>query len=68
MHTYIWLVCGSSVRIKEQTPQRHISKRDWTTTSNFINYSALNSEHTELGGPNVFSSRINNHALSDNHN
>ena len=30
---------------KEQTPYKLIFKRDWTTSSNFINYFTLNSEH-----------------------
>ena len=40
----IWLVCGS-VRIKEQTSQRHMFKREWNMSSNSTNYSTLNSEH-----------------------
>ena len=31
---------------QRQTLQRHMSKRDWTTSSSCINYSTLNSEHS----------------------
>ena len=41
--TYIWLVCGL-VQVKEQTPQKHMSKREWTMSSKFINYSTPNNE------------------------
>ena len=33
------------VRIEEQTPQRHMFERDWTISSNIIEYSTLNIEH-----------------------
>ena len=42
------LMCGS-VRIKEQTPQRHTSKRDWTTSSIYNNYYTLTIEHNREG-------------------
>ena len=41
-------MCGS-VRIKEQTPQRHTSKRDWTTSSIYNNYYTLTIEHNREG-------------------
>jgi hypothetical protein len=40
----IWLVCGLA-RIKEQTLKIHMFKGAWMTSSKFINYFALNSEH-----------------------
>ena len=45
---YIWSVCGS-MRIKEQTTQRHMFKRDWSTSSNINN--CFTWEWKYLGGP-----------------
>ena len=41
--THVWWVCGL-VGIKEQTPQQHMFKGDWTISSNIIKYSTLNIE------------------------
>ena len=48
-HPYFCLVCGP-VRIKEQSPQKHMFERDWTTKWSFIYHSTLNSE-SQVGGP-----------------
>ena len=49
------------MRIKEQTSQRYMFQRDWTTSSNNNDYSTLDSD-TQLGGPHVSSQEVNKHA------
>ena len=34
-----------SLRFKQPTLYKHLIKRDWTTSSNYVNYSILNFEH-----------------------
>ena len=44
LNPYIWLVCGY-MQIKEQTPSKHMFKRDWTTSWLFVSYSTLENGH-----------------------
>ena len=43
-YLYLIDVCDL-VRIKEQTPLSHKFKREWTTFSNLIDHSTLNTKH-----------------------